>query len=713
MEKKILILLLIFPFFWGGCRNNENELKITEYVNPFIGTTAEGQCFPGAVKPFGGIQISPDYRYCPSEQPDRQLPQKKIASFSHTRLSGAACHDFQDIRLMPAVSIPTPHTRPIDYIRSAYATYSPENESAEPGYYTVGLDNGIKTEISVTDRCGIYYFQYPPSSPHILTVDLGTSNGDRTTETSLRKINNRTIEGYRKSDGFLKNHQVYFVIEFSQDCHIMVGNEKFIPLENGQKFMDQNGYAWIDFGQYTDKVLAKISISSANTEGAAANLEKELSHWSFDKIRRDAKQSWKKELIKTKAEGGNEKDLEIFYTALYHAYLTPQIFSDANGNYKGPDGEIHSVSKYTHYTVFPLEAAYRTVYPLFAITQKKKLSDIINSMLKHYDTYGQLPACEFADNETYYGGANPAIPVITMACLKGVKNFDAAKAYQAMIKTLETGRNAQEDYYKLGYVPDEAASDALALTLAYAYEDWCIAQVAKALGLENDYLTYLQSSRNYIHLFDSTHLRLRSKSSEGHWSPAKSDDYLSVLHDIPGLISLYGGTSVFSKELDRLFTRTTDTDSTCLGGYHHREVCRHHLPYLYNQTGEPEKTQYYTDLIRHHFYHNTPDGLCGNENFGQQSAWYIFSAMGFYPVNPAEGKYRLGSPAFKKVTLRIGPERRFIIKANKENENYIYVREVYLNGKRLDRDWITHEEIMNGGELEFILADQPIGQRFP
>lgn len=710
MKYYFLFLLLFFPLLWEGCGDNENELKITEYVNPFIGTRGEASCFPGAVKPFGGIQISPDYWHDPSDTSGTPPLPSKIASFSHTRLSGTTCNDFQDIRIMPAISIPTSHATPIDYIRSVYAAYSPENETAEPGYYAVVLDNGIKTEISVTDRCGIYYYQYPTFTPHVLTIDLGTAAGDQTTETSIRKINNRTIEGYRKSDGFLKNHKVYFVIEFSQDCHIMVGNEKFIPLENGQKYTDQKGYAWIDFGQNTDKILAKISISSANTEGPAANLEKELSHWSFDKIRRDAKQSWKRELIKTKAEGGNEKDLENFYTALYHAYLTPQIFSDVNGNYQGPDGEIHSVSKYIHYTGFPLLATYRTVYPLFAITQKKKLSDIINSMMKHYDTYGQLPACEFIDNETYYGGANPAIPVITLAHLRGVKNFDATKTYQAMIKTIETGRNAQEDYYHLGYVPEEAASNALALTLAYTYEDWCMAQMAKSMGQENDYLNYLQSSRNFTHLFDSVQRRLRAKSAEGEWSDAEEDYCLSVLHDFPGLISLYGGTDVFAGELDRLFAETTETDPSSQGGYDHRKVALHHTPYLYNITGQPEKTQYITNAIRNKFYQNTPEGLCGNENFGQQSAWYIFSAMGFYPVNPVEGKYQLGAPAFKKITLRTGPERRFTIKANKENESYIYVREVHLNGKRLDRNWISYDEIMNGGELVFTLAPEPLQQ---
>ena len=332
MKTLLFVCSLLLCLGITGCRQNEKELKITAYVNPFIGTDGHGHCFPGAILPFGGIQLSPDnprngwdwtsgYHYSDSI----------ISSFSHTHLSGTGIGDLQDIRFLPVSTTPDTSISPAAYIQSGYARFSHRNEQAEPGYYSVVFDNGIKTELSVTNRCGIHYYQYPANSAHALTIDLTTArNWDRTTETSIRKVNNRTLEGYRKSQGWANDQRVYFIIEFSQDCEVLAGYKKFSPLENGQKITDKGCYLYVDFGQKTNKILAKISISSANTEGAIANLEKELSHWSFDKVKRDANHAWKRQLQKIKAEGRNEADLENFYTALYHAYTAPYLFSDVN-----------------------------------------------------------------------------------------------------------------------------------------------------------------------------------------------------------------------------------------------------------------------------------------------------------------------------------------------------------------------------------------------
>ena len=718
----------------SGCQPKEQEPKITEYVNPFIGTADHGHCFPGAIVPFGGIQLSPDnprtgWDWCSGYH----YTDSVISSFSLTHLSGTGIGDLQDIRFLPVISRPASGVSPIEYIQSGYARFTHDNEHAEPGYYSVVFDNGIKTELSVTQRCGILYYQYPADAAvRALTLDLSTArNWDNTIETSIRKVNNRILEGYRKSRGWARDQRVYFVIEFSQDCQVFAGKDKLTPLANGQKFTGSDGYAWIDFGDKTNKILAKVSISSANPEGAQANLEKEMSHWSFDKVKKDARLHWKRELQKIKAEGSNENDLTNFYTAMYHAYTAPYTHSDVNGNYKGPDGEIHSVNKHTQYTIFSLWDTYRAAHPLFTITQKKRVEDMIHSMLKHYDAYGLLPVWELAGNETNCMIGNHAIPVITEAYLKGIRNFNAEKAYEAMKKTALNDRAGMGAFRKYDYIPYEVENESVSKTLEYAYDDWCIAQMAKALGKEDDYLYFLKSSRNYANLFDPSTGFMRGKSATGKWktpfsplySKHRDDEYTEgnawqyswhVQQDIEGLIALHGGKEAFTAKLDSLFTldaRLEGEDASpdisgFIGQYAHGNEPSHHIAYLYNYIGHPHKTQFYVNKILTELYHNKPDGLCGNEDCGQMSAWYVFSAMGFYPVNPAEGKYQLGAPLFEKISIKTGPEKKFVITANKDSDKHIYVKEVFLNGKKLDRTWITHDEIMKGGELRFVLTDQ-------
>lgn len=728
-------LLYLLSFFLISCQTQDKELKITQYVNPFIGTAEHGHCFPGAIVPFGGIQLSPDnprngWDWCSGYHYSDSI----IASFSLTHLSGTGIGDLQDIRFLPVITRPDSATIPALYTQANYGRFSHIDETATPGYYSVTFANGIKTELSVTRRCGIQYYQYPGNTTHALIIDLSTAhNWDRTTETSIRKINNRTLEGYRKSKGWANDQRVYFVIEFSQDCQVLAGKDHFTPLENNHKYTSPGSYIWVGFGENTDKILAKVSISSANTEGAMANLEKELSHWSFDKVKRDAQHEWKRELQKIRVESKNEKQLRTFYTALYHAYTAPYTYSDVNGNYKGPDGEIHSVNKHTQYTVFSLWDTYRAAHPLFTITQKQRVSDMVNSMLKHYDAHGLLPVWELAGNETFCMIGNHAIPMITEAWVKGIRNFDGEKAYEAMKKTSLTNRAGMEAYRQFNYIPYELENESVSKTLEYAYDDWCVAQMAKALQKEDDYLYFLESSRNYANLFDPATGFMRGKSARGAWktpfsplySNHRDDEYTEgnawqyswfVPQDIEGLITLHGGKEVFGKKLDSLFTidaklegeNTSPDISGFIGQYAHGNEPSHHIAYLYNYIGEPYKTQFYVHKILTELYRDTPDGLCGNEDCGQMSAWYVFSAMGFYPVNPVEKKYQLGAPLFEKITIKTGPEKKFVILAEKESDKDIYVKEIFLNDEKLQRTWITHEEIMNGGELKFIMTNQPV-----
>lgn len=740
MKTLLFVCNLLLCLGITGCRQNEKELKITAYVNPFIGTDGHGHCFPGAILPFGGIQLSPDnprngwdwtsgYHYSDSI----------ISSFSHTHLSGTGIGDLQDIRFLPVSTTPDTSISPAAYIQSGYARFSHRNEQAEPGYYSVVFDNGIKTELSVTNRCGIHYYQYPANSAHALTIDLTTArNWDRTTETSIRKVNNRTLEGYRKSQGWANDQRVYFIIEFSQDCEVLAGYKKFSPLENGQKITDKGCYLYVDFGQKTNKILAKISISSANTEGAIVNLEKELSHWSFDKVKRDANHAWKRQLQKIKAEGRNEADLENFYTALYHAYTAPYLFSDVNGNYKGPDKEIHSVHKHNQYSVFSLWDTYRAAHPLFTITQKKRVSDMINSMLKHYDAYGLLPVWELAGNETFCMIGNHAIPVIVDAYLKGYKGFDPERAYEAIRKSsLESHPKSDwETYNQYGYYPfDLIPEESVSRTLESCYDDYCVAQMAKALGKKEDYNFFSKRARAYTSLFDPVTKLMRGKDSQGKWrepfdpfrlshAGTSGGDYTEgnawqyvwhVQHDVDSLIEMMGGNKAFTAKLDSLFWLENNTVNTgfvsdvtgLIGQYAHGNEPSHHVAYLYNYAGEFWKTQKLIREIFDHFYLPVSDGLCGNDDCGQMSAWYLFSAMGFYPVDPISKEYIIGAPQLKEMILRLEGGKNFIIRAEGLSEENKYVKAVFLNGKELKRFRIFHHEITDGGILEFIMTDNP------
>lgn len=730
MKRFTAVALIGLVALAAGCRQ-EPENRTTVFVDPFIGTDAHGHCFPGALVPFGGVQLSPDnpragWDWCSGYHYSDSI----ISSFSHTHLSGTGIGDLQDIRLLPTVLKPETGDNPLAFIESAYARFSHSHETAEPGYYSVVFDNGIRTELSATERCGIHAYQFPAGGAYGVTLDLSTArNWDRTAESYLKKVNNRTIEGYRKSTGWAKDQRVYFSMQFSQDIEILAGSDSLAPLANGEKIRGNRIYAWINFGKTTDKVLVKVGISPANIDGATANLTREIPHWSFDKVHRDAKQQWRKMLSRIRIDESDRTLARTFYTALYHCYMAPYTFSDTHGNFKGVDGEIHSHGKQTQYTVFSLWDTFRALHPLFTITQPQRVGELITSMLNHYDYCGELPNWELMGNESRCMVGNPAITVIAEAYLKGFRDFNVEKAYEAVKATAltkNTGLNLLRQY---GYIPCDLLKESVSQTLEYAYNDWCVAMMAHELGHPDDSRWFLQQAANYKNLFDATSGFMRGKTADGQWrtpfnplsSEHRNDDYTEgnawqyswfVPHDIPGLIDLHGGKQAFITKLDSLFTlpsvlegnKISPDISGMIGQYAQGNEPSHHVAYMFNYADAPQKTQYYVDKIRRELYTDRPDGLCGNDDCGQLSAWYVFSSLGFYPVNPCDGKYQLGTPLFKKAVIKLPGDRRFVIKANKESDAHIYVREVRLNGTPLKRTWITHAEIMQGGELEFELT---------
>lgn len=734
MNKK-LVTLLASGILFLGCENKEKEPNFVRYVDPLIGTAGHGHTFPGAIVPFGGIQPSPDqprtaWDWCSGYH----YSDSVISSFSHTHLSGTGIGDLQDIRFMPAIRPPKANETPITYVEANYSTFSHDNESVEPGFYQVKMDNGIDVQLAATARCAMHAYTYPKNSEHLLIMDLTTArNWDRTTSAVLKKVDDRTLQGYRFSRGWAADQQVYFTVEFSQNFSIYVGRDTFRVLENGMETTPEKGmYAWLDFGKSTNQILAKVSISSAGWDGAKANLNKELSHWSFDKVKRDAKNSWRRELAKIKVEGDNKEDLINFYTALYHAYTAPYLFSDVEGRYKGADGKVYQTES-DQYTVFSLWDTFRAAHPLFTITQTERVSGMIQSMMNHFNQYGLLPVWELVGNETNCMIGHHGISVLAEAIMKEIPGFDYEQTYNAIKVSALSDRDGLKELRQHEYIPSDIINESVSKTLEYCYNFYCVARVAQKLGYQEDAQMFDKMAGYYKNHFDPKTGFMRGKTTSGQWrepfspyfSNHREDDYTEgnawqyswyVPHDVDGLIALHGGKQLFGQKLDSLFqanseligTNVSPDISGLIGQYAHGNEPSHHTAYLFNYIGQNSKTQYYVNQILTTLYKPTPDGLCGNEDCGQMSAWYVMSAMGLYPVAPVDGEYQLTAPLFRKIRIKLGHEKFFVIKANKDSDKHIYIREVYLNRKKLDRNYITHQELMNGGQLEFILDTKPV-----
>ncbi len=727
-----MTLFLVMLFVVSTNITPQNLIK---NVNPFIGTAFHGHTFPGATLPFGMVQLSPDngtsgWDWCSGYN----YSDSVIIGFSHTHLSGTGIGDLCDILFMPAVLSINSDADSTKLI-NLHSSFSHKNETAIPGYYSVLLDTyNIKVELTTTKRAGFQRYTFPKTKDAVVVLNLGHSlNSDKTTGTYIKIINNHTIAGYRFSTGWAKDQRVYFAAKFSKPF-----TSYFLRLHNKLNSKEKEAKGIMLEGIFkfntekNNELLVKVGISSANIKGAEDNLAEEIPGWNFDKIINDAANSWQKELSTIKITSSSNSLKRIFYTALYHTMMAPNLFSDVDGNFKGADGKVHLSKGYNQMTVFSLWDTFRAEHPLFTIIERDRINDFVKSMLAHYEETGLLPVWELEGNETNTMIGYHAVPVIADAILKGFHGFDIQEAYKAMKASAMQDNFGINYFNKLGYVPADKIDESVSRTLEYCYDDWCIAQIAKLLHKENDYTYFMKRAGNYKNLFDKSTGYMRGKYADGKrrvpFSPGftgeKNPDYTEgdawqwtwfVPQDVAGLIKLMGGQQNFTQKLDSLFEQSSEVNSETappdvsgmIGQYAQGDEPSHHIAYLYDYAGKPWKTQAVVREICETLYTDSTDGLCGNDDCGQMSAWYVFSAMGFYPVNPVDGIYAIGSPMLNKVSIDVGHNRHFTVIANNVSKENKYIQSAELNGKPLNLTYITQREIMNGGTLVFNMGDKP------
>lgn len=731
MVKKNISLQIIFVTLNIFVSTIYSQNNLTKYVDPFIGTSGHGHTYPGAVLPFGLVQLSPDtgiegWDWCSGYH----YSDNSIMGFSHTHLSGTGAADYADILLMPTIGkvkiLPGSKDNPDEGYRSRF---SHNNEVASPGYYSVLLDDyNINVELTATERCGFHKYTFPKSDQSNIIIDLKHGLDDYS-EGSIKIIDSRRIEGVRKSSGWAKEHFVYFYAEFSKPFSGYTLFMDDAPVNRAQQLTGSNVKAALNFStKESEVILVKVGISAVDNDGARQNLEAEIPHFDFDKTLTEAKSKWQKELNKIVVEGGTETQKKIFYTALYHTLITPNIFNDVDGRYYGMDRKIHASKDFNYYTVFSLWDTFRAEHPLLTIIDRKRSRDFVRTILAKYEESGLLPVWELASNETWTMIGYHSIPVIFDSYMKGISDFNYNLALSAMKKSAERDQHGLKLYRERGFIPADKENESVSKTLEYAYDDWCIAQFAKKICNEQEYKNYNARSLFYKNLFDEPTGFFRGKLSNGKWiepfnpkevnaiyTEASAWQYnFFVLHDVKGLINLLGGNQKLIDKIDEMFSESDvlegrhQPDITGLiGQYAHGNEPSHHVAYLYNYAGAPWKTQERTRYIMNTLYTDKPDGLCGNDDCGQLSAWYVFSAMGFYPVAPGQNLYPIGSPIFEKVTINLENEKQFVIAANNNSGKNIFINSAKLNGKIIDSPFITHHQIMDGGKLEFDMNSAP------
>ena len=706
-----------------------------EYVDPFIGTDGKGKTYPGATVPYGMVQLSPDNGRTGWDWISGYFyPDNIIAGFSHTHLSGTGAGDLYDISFMPL-------TRPFHREKTEggpedgtiVSRFSHQNEQATPGYYQVFLDDyGVNVELTAGLRTGFQKYQYADDATQgVVRVDLGYSrNWDKTLDTHIQIINDKTIAGYRKSTGWASDQRVFFYSQFSQPI------DRYTLSTNGvtsqeQSASGENVAAEFDFN-FTEPngkkiVSVRTAISSVSIENAKQNLLAGAPNKTFEQVKTLAQQAWREQLSTVEINADKENMIQ-FYTAMYHTALAPRVFSDSNGEYKGPDGQVHKSERYPRYEFFSLWDTFRALHPWKTIVEPTRTRELMASIMAHYDVAGRLPVWNFQGNETDMMMGYHSVPVLIDAYFKGLLDASGEEILAAAIQSATQNEFGLKSYQALGYVPFEERSWNVSLTLEYAFDDWAIAQLARSLGENEVYQTYQSRGQNYRNLFDPQSEFMRAKGVNGEFrrdfdpNAYHPEDYCEanawqysffVPQDVTGLIDMMGGAAPFEAQLDAMFEAEQTVGefpewiSGYIGQYVHGNEPSHHVPYLYQYVGKGYKTQKYVRQVMDKLYHTAPDGLSGNEDAGQMSAWYLFSALGFYPVNPVSGEYVLGSPEVSSAKIHLENGKTFSVQALNQSKENVYVQSVSLNGQPLQQFFIRHSDILAGGSLVFEMGAQP------
>lgn len=708
---------------------NVNAQRLITYVDPFIGTGGHGHTFPGATVPFGMIQLSPDngrggWDWCGGYY----YADSVIAGFSHMHLSGTGIGDWQDISVMPENKLIT------DTTDRGRTTFSHRNEKASPGFYEVKMNNGITAQLSATAHCGFHEYTFPTQTSPVIKLDLGYhENWDHPTSVFIKQLNDSTLAGYRYSTGWAQTQRVYFVLRSNMPF------KKLYLIADGKSVDADNAKGTMVIGQLLfkekqdNRIKLKVALSTVSTDKALIALT-EIKGWDMARVSANAGALWEHELSKMQIKTNDLRLKRIFYTGIYHTCIAPSLYSDADGQYQNAQGEIHQMpGGGQRYTTYSLWDTFRALNPLYTVIQTERYAGILNSMLAFYKENGLLPVWDLSANETNCMTGYHAVPVLADAILKNIKGIDVSLAYKAMKASAMQEVRGGPVYRQYGYVPYDKYGASVTVTLEYAYDDWCIAQVAKKLGYNDDYQAFMKRSESWKKVFDPVSGFVRAKNADGSWVTPFDPFYSEhnpdkamfmegdawqytffVPQDIDGLIKSYGGSENFVKKLDSLFSVTSKMHgqdqspdiSGMIGQYAHGNEPSHHVAYLYDYAGMPWKTQSRVRMIIDTMYHDKPDGYAGNEDCGQMSAWAIWSIAGLYPVNPASGRYMFGSPAADEVIINTA-SGKFIIKAKNNSTKNVYIQGITLNGKPYSKNYISHSDMIRGGVLEMTMGPKP------
>ena len=739
MKNKYLIILSAILIV--SCAKKTETLtskneNVSSYVDPFIGTGGHGHTYPGATVPFGMLQVSPvngisEWDWCSGYHYSDDV----AIGFSHLSLSGTGIGDLADILFMPVNKAVDLSTNPISRDSIPYkSSYSHKNEKATPGYYQVFLENhNVNVELTTSKRTAYHKYTFKEGDTQSVVINLGFAiNWDKSIETFLKVEDEHTISGYRNSTGWAKNQKVFFVAKFSKPIVnyklYADGNTTDKDLVKGIKTSTQ---LFFD-GAKNKELLAKVALSSVSVENAKDNLDSKEE--TFETTKSEAETLWNSALSQIVVETPTDSLKTIFYTSLYHAQLAPVTFSDKNGQFRLENDSIVTATNYTAYSTLSLWDTFRAEHPLLTLIAPDRVSDMVNSMLAFYDTKKILPVWTLYGNETNTMTGYHSIPVIVDAYQKGIRGFDAEKAYEAMKNTMMQDDRGLIYYKKYGFIPYSLLDESVTITLEYAYDDWSVAQMARALGKEADYQYFLNRSKAYQQLFDKKSGFMRGKSVDGkswnapfdpkHSNHREQTDYTEgnawqhswfVPQAVDDLIAIHGGNEIFTSRLEKLFTESSEitgdnvsADITGLiGQYAHGNEPSHHIAYMFNHANQPWRTQYWARHIMDTQYNTTPNGLSGNEDCGQMSAWYVLRSIGLYPMNPASGEYEIGSPIFEKSTIKLPENKTFMIEAEYVSHTNFYIQSATLNGKPFTKTTLSHQDILKGGTLHFVMGNKP------